>query len=59
VHAVASWAPTPLETAESLEQLRFLEHGVSIRMSEGRPVRVSVDTPEQAEIAQKFLLEKI
>jgi 3-deoxy-D-manno-octulosonate cytidylyltransferase len=59
LHAFASWAPTPLETAESLEQLRFLEHGVSIRMSEGRPVRVSVDTPEQAEIAQKFLLEKI
>lgn len=45
----ATWPQTPLEIAESLEQLRFLENGVRIRMSEGQGSALAVDTPEQAE----------
>jgi 3-deoxy-manno-octulosonate cytidylyltransferase (CMP-KDO synthetase) len=48
-------APTPLETAESLEQLRFMEHGVRIFMSPGEASELAVDTPEQAEEVRKLL----
>jgi 3-deoxy-manno-octulosonate cytidylyltransferase (CMP-KDO synthetase) len=44
----AQWDQTPLERAESLEQLRFLEHGVRIKMCPGEATPVAVDTPEQA-----------
>lgn len=53
----SSWSPTPLEQTESLEQLRFLEHGIRIQMSEGEPTPVAVDTPEQAEEARRYLQE--
>ncbi len=53
--AFATWAPTPLETAESLEQLRFLENGVKIKMSLGSDAMAGVDTPEQAEAVRRHL----
>ena len=51
----SKWRQTPLESAESLEQLRFLEHGVKIRMSLGTGSALAVDTPEQAEEVRKIL----
>lgn len=54
----STWAPTPLELTESLEQLRFLEHGVRIRMSEAPPSEMAVDTPEQAEQVRQVLLSR-
>lgn len=48
VQAFAGWPMSPLERTESLEQLRFLENGVRIRMVRGEASPVAVDTPEQA-----------
>lgn len=44
----ARWAPTPLERTESLEQLRALEHGLTIAIAivPGAPP-AGIDTPEQ------------
>jgi len=44
--AFASWAPSPLERAEKLEQLRLLEHGIRIRVTLVRQLSRGVDTPE-------------
>lgn len=57
LQSFASWVPTPLELSESLEQLRFLENGVSIRMVQGEASPVAVDTPEQAREAARLLAE--
>ena len=46
----AAWDPTPLESAERLEQLRALEHGMTIHLvtlSQAPPP--GVDTPEDLE----------
>jgi 3-deoxy-D-manno-octulosonate cytidylyltransferase len=55
----ASWQPTPLEKAEGLEQLRFMENGVRIRMSLGRSGELAVDTPEQAEEVRRILSSRL
>lgn len=44
--ALAALAPTPLERAESLEQLRALEHGIPIRVLVVERAAPGVDTPE-------------
>ena len=43
---LASLPPTPLESAELLEQLRALEHGIRIKAVETRYDSIGVDTPE-------------
>ncbi len=58
LQAFATWSQTPLEIAESLEQLRFLEHGVRIRMSKGEATPVAVDTPEQADAVRVLLQQR-
>lgn len=55
LQSFATWSPTSLELAESLEQLRFLENGLRIRMVQGEPSPVAVDTPEQALEAGQLL----
>ena len=49
------WAMTPLEAAEKIECLRYLENGVSIKMVLTNESPVSIDTPEDLERAKKLL----
>lgn len=48
----ARLAPTPLERAEKLEQLRALEWGFRIKVAETMAVGVEVDTPHDLERAR-------
>ena len=41
-----SWPITPLEAAEKIECLRYLEHGVSLKMVVTEYMGVEIDTPE-------------
>lgn len=50
----ATLPKTPLERAESLEQLRAIEHGFRIRVVETRYESVEVDTPEDLERARRM-----
>lgn len=47
---------TSLELAESLEQLRVIENGFKIRVNETKWQTIGVDTPEQAQIVEKQIL---
>jgi 3-deoxy-manno-octulosonate cytidylyltransferase (CMP-KDO synthetase) len=53
--AFAEMPPTPLEQAESLEQLRFLENGYRMKMAFAEGSELAVDTPEQAEEVRQIL----
>lgn len=50
-----NWPVSPLEDAEKVECLRYLENGVGIRMVVTDFMGVEIDTPEDLERAEKLL----
>jgi CMP-2-keto-3-deoxyoctulosonic acid synthetase len=49
------WEITPLEAVEKLEQLRYLENGIPIKMVLTDESPVSIDTQEDYERAKKLM----
>jgi 3-deoxy-manno-octulosonate cytidylyltransferase (CMP-KDO synthetase) len=49
------WVPSLLETTERLEQLRYLENGVRIKMIETQYQSIAIDTPQDLLAALKML----
>ncbi len=49
-----SWPMTPLESAEKIECLRYLEYGIPLKMVISNHISVEIDTPEDLERAAKL-----
>jgi len=50
-----TWPITPLESAEKIECLRYLEHGIPLRMVVVDYMGIEIDTPQDLEKAAKLL----
>jgi 3-deoxy-manno-octulosonate cytidylyltransferase (CMP-KDO synthetase) len=50
-----SWPVTPLEDAEKIECLRFLEQGIPLRMAVTEYIGISIDSPEDLMKAKALL----
>ena len=52
------WAPGRLEQAEKLEQLRYLENGICIKMVLTEHASIGIDTPADLELARQYLSQQ-
>jgi len=48
-------SPTPLEVAESIDMMRFIEHGRRVKMVETSFSTHAVDTPDDLKVVEKLL----
>ncbi len=55
--AFTNWEPTPLERTEKIECLRFLEHGMSIKLAVTEYTGLGIDHPDDIGRAEKILSE--
>lgn len=55
LRTITSLPQSPLELAESLEQLRWLENGYTIKVGLTEVETIGIDTPEDLERAEQFL----
>ena len=55
LQAITALPPSPLETAESLEQLRWLQAGYTITVATTTTDTVGIDTPDDLLRAEQFL----
>jgi len=53
--SICQLKPSPLELMEGLEQLRWLEHGYSIKVGFTNHASIAVDVPEDADRIRKIL----
>ena len=53
--AFTGWAVTPLEAVEKIECLRYLEHGIPIRMVVTEYMGLEIDTPEDLRRAEAII----
>lgn len=51
----SAWPVTPLEAVEKIECLRYLEHGIRLRMVLTEMMGVEIDTPEDLEKARLMM----
>lgn len=50
-----SWPMTPLEEAEKIECLRYLEHGIQLKMVLVEKMGINIDTPQDLEKAREMI----
>lgn len=55
---ITSMEPSSLEIAESLEQLRWLENGMTIKVGLTQHSSIGIDTPQDLERAEQFLKQQ-
>ena len=55
---ITALAPTPLEQAESLEQLRWLENGYTIRVALTHTATIGIDTVDDLRKAEELLIHQ-
>jgi 3-deoxy-manno-octulosonate cytidylyltransferase (CMP-KDO synthetase) len=53
-----TWPAGELEKIEKLEQLRYLENGINIRMVLTNHASIGIDTPEDLKLADQFLKQQ-
>lgn len=55
LHEICQLAPAAIEQAESLEQLRWLSAGYSIRVKETQHANIGIDTPDDLAAAERYI----